>query len=158
MRSDTNWPSWRAKGILYGHEPERDLSGALSIWIRHVGPFWPYVLFVVRTLLSIFCFCFSPSVPAAWCRGVRGHILSFLFSFPCWVDHKQRNWPCKLSIVFISHIADGLQRCHPACGHQECSRLSPVQALHFLIAMQVFCTPYNSTTNGWFWLPLRTPE
>ena len=30
-----------------------------------------------------------------------------------------------------------LQRCHPACGHEGSSHLSPVLALQFFIAMQV---------------------
>ena len=47
----------------------------------------------------------------------------------------------------ISLIADGPQRCHPACGHNGSSHLSPVHALRFFIVMQVQHS-YNSSTNG----------
>ena len=38
--------------------------------------------------------------------------------------------------IFTSLIADG-PRCHPACVHEESSRLSPVYALRIFTAMQV---------------------
>ena len=54
--------------------------------------------------------------------------------------------PTGLNVLrYQSHL---LQRCHPACGHEEYSPLSPVLALWFVITMQVQRS-YNSSTNEW---------
>ena len=55
--------------------------------------------------------------------------------------------PMGLDVLgYQSHL---LQRCHPACGHEGSSHLSPVLALRFLIAMMMQGQhSYNSSTNG----------
>ena len=60
-------------------------------------------------------------------------------------------WPMGLSVLgYESHLL--LQRCHPACGHEGSSNLSPVLALQNFTALQVQHS-YNSSTTRWIILP-----
>ena len=52
-----------------------------------------------------------------------------------------------MGVNVLGYQSQLLQRCHPVCGHEGSSHLSPVLALRFFIAMHVQY-PYNSSTDG----------